>query len=209
MPVEASSCYGAAQRTRNGEGPLTHELEVDDATLIGRAARGDARGVEVLYDRHTPAIYALALRILRSPSEAEEVVQDTWVQLWRRASSFDPARGSAGAWILTMARSRAIDRYRSLSSRRRVEEGIEAHDAPAGVPDAGAAVVSREQHERVRAAFESLSPQHRRVLELAYFEGMSHSQIAHTLEAPLGTVKSWARQALVRMKALLPEGDLV
>ena len=173
-----------------------------------RVCAGDTKAFEELYDRHTPMLYAVVLRIVGSAHEAEEVLQDAWLQAWKRAESWDPARGAVAAWLLTLARSRAIDRIRSLAARQRAETAAPAPD-PANSGDEPATSAARSQlHERVSAALAVLSPRQREVLELAYFGGLSQSEIAGRLGAPLGTVKSWTRQGLLRLRGAVPQEEL-
>ncbi len=179
-----------------------------DLECLLRVQSGDARGLEELYDRHSPLLYSVALRILRQSADAEEVLAESWLQVWRRAASYEPRRGTVTAWLLTVVRSRALDRYRSLASRRRAEEKAGAE--PAGAPaDPAASAQQRQLHERVTQALGALQPQQRQALELAYFGGLSQSEIARRLDAPLGTVKSWTRQALLRLRDLLPQEEWV
>jgi RNA polymerase sigma-70 factor (ECF subfamily) len=177
-----------------------------DLHCILRLQAGDQRALGELYDRYTPLLYPVALRILRSPTEAEDVLQEAWLQVWRRVVTYDPRRGTVAAWLLTVARSRALDRYRSLSSRKRAEneENVEPQQA---VPDPSAMSVHSELNERVQAALGALQPRQREVLEIAYFEGLSQSEIAERLGSPLGTVKSWTRQGLMRLRELLPKEE--
>ena len=177
-----------------------------DLPCMDRLRAGDMKALEELYDRHSPLLYSLVLRIVGRVSDAEEVLQDTWLQVWRKAEGYDPARGAVGAWLLTLARSRAIDRLRGLGSRRRAEQAT-ASDPPRPADEASVPVVQRQLHGRVVEALAALTPQQRDVLELAYFGGLSQSEIAARLDAPLGTVKSWTRQGLTRLRELVPEED--
>jgi RNA polymerase sigma-70 factor (ECF subfamily) len=181
-----------------------------DRSAMERVRAGDRSALAELYDRHTPLLHALALRIVRRATDAEDVVQETWVQAWRSAARYDRARGSVVAWLITIARSRAIDRLRSMASRLNAETAAEAEaglartsaqDAPA------AASAASELGGRVRAALTALPERQRHALELAYFGGLSQSEIAARLDAPLGTVKSWSRQGLLRLRELLPGED--
>jgi RNA polymerase sigma-70 factor (ECF subfamily) len=175
-----------------------------DRSCMSRMRAGDTRALEELYDRHTPMLYGLVLRIVGRSHDAEEVLQDMWVQAWRRADTWEPARGSVAAWLITLARSRAIDRLRSLAARQRAETAAPPPDPPAG--DAVAAgAEQRQSQQRMAAALAALGPQQREVLELAYFGGLSQSEIAARLGAPLGTVKSWTRQALLRLREVVPQ----
>jgi RNA polymerase sigma-70 factor (ECF subfamily) len=180
-----------------------------DLECLKRIQQGNARALEELYDRYTPLLYPLVLRILRSPGDAEDALQEAWLQIWKRAESFDPRRGSVGAWLVTVARTRALDRYRSMASRKNAETRAdpERHMAPPEDPTVNA--VRSQLSEKVRRALEELSPQQRQVIEIAYFEGLSQTEIAARLETPLGTVKSWTRQALQRLRERVPEEEWV
>jgi len=174
-----------------------------------RVRAGDTRALEELYDRHSGFMYSAAMRILGRAADAEEALQEAWVQAWNRADSYDPARGAVAAWLLTLVRSRSIDRLRSRASRQRTEQTLAAIPAPAGIDEVPANAIQRELHARVTAALAELGPQQRTVLELAYFGGLSQTEIAAQLSAPLGTVKSWTRQGLLKLRDLLPEEERV
>lgn len=177
-----------------------------DRACMDRLRTGDAAALEELYDRHTPLLYSLVLRIVRRAADAEDVIQETWVQAWRNAGSFDAARGSVAGWLVTIARSRAIDRFRSLASRLNAETKTEPVAAPAS-PEPGAVAEAGQLRTRVGAALGALPEHQRQTLELAYFAGLSQSEIAARLGAPLGTVKSWSRQGLLRLRELVPEEE--
>jgi len=177
-----------------------------DRSCLERVRAGDTRALEELYDRHGDLLYSLVMRILRSAADAEEVVQEAWLQAWRKAGSFDPARGTVAAWLITIARNRAIDRLRSEGSRERAQALAGAEPA-APVADASGEVGQRTLAEHMASALATLERQHREVLELAYFGGLSQTEIATRLGAPLGTVKSWTRQALARLRELVPQGE--
>lgn len=174
-----------------------------DRSCMDRLRAGDTKALEELYDRHTPMLYGLVLRIVGRAGDAEEVLQDVWTFAWKRADTWEPARGSVGAWLVTVARSRAIDRFRSLASRRRAETAAPEPERPA-VDEPVANTAQRQLHERVTAALSTLTPQQREALELGYFGGLSQSEIAERMGAPLGTVKSWMRQGLMRMREQVP-----
>ncbi len=173
---------------------------------MNRLRSGDAGALSELYDRHTPLLYALALRILRRSGDAEDVVQETWLQAWRGAAGWEPSRGSVGAWLVTIARSRAIDRFRSLASRHRAEAVAEPLAGPSPEEPIQQAAAG-QLRGRVAEALAALPDAQRRALELAYFGGYSQSEIAERLGAPLGTVKSWCRQGLLRLRDLVPQEE--
>jgi RNA polymerase sigma-70 factor (ECF subfamily) len=158
-----------------------------DLSCLDRLRAGDPAALDELYDRHNPLLYSLVLRIVRQVADAEEVVQETWVQAWKRAASYDPARGSVGAWLVTLARSRAIDRLSGASRRAvRAETAVEA-EPPNPRDEPPAVAVQGQMRERIVAALGELPPQQRRTLELAYFSGLSQSEISTQLGVPLGT----------------------
>lgn len=179
-----------------------------DRTCIGRMALGDTRALEELYDRHAPMLYGLVLRIVGRVSDAEEVLQDAWLQAWRRADTWDPARGTVPAWLVTLARSRAIDRIRSVAARQRAEAATPAPEMPLAADEPAANAAQRQRQERLSAALATLTPRQREVLELGYFGGLSQTEIAERIGAPLGSVKSWTRQGLMRLRELVPEEEM-
>ena len=179
-----------------------------DRSCIGRMTAGDTTALEELYDRHSPMLYGLALRIVGRASDAEEVLQDVWLQAWRRASTWDPARATVAGWLVTLARSRAIDRIRSVASRQRAETAVPPPETPLSSDEPAANAAQRQRQERLSAALAALTPRQREVLELGYFGGLSQSEIAARIGAPLGSVKSWTRQGLMRMRELVPQEEM-
>jgi RNA polymerase sigma-70 factor, ECF subfamily len=177
-----------------------HPRDAED--LLERAARGDREAVMALYDRLAPMLLAVAMRIMSGRAEAEDVVQEVFARAWREAASFDRARGSAAAWLVTLTRNRAIDAVRARKRRTRHEDDQTREDPlvvePSTTPEL--AVVDAERAAAVRLALESLRPEQRVVLELAYFSGLSHSEIAERLDQPLGTVKTRIAQAVKRLR---------
>jgi len=173
-----------------------------DAALAQRLLQRDVRAFEELYDRHSRLVYGLVLRILQQASTAEEVVQDVFLQLWRNASLYDSSRGPFLPWLLTLARNRALDHLRLKSERQRRRENQSEELPPAVVSplDFEAKLDEQRRAARVRELMSALQPQQKRAIELAYFEGLSHSEIAAKLEEPLGTVKSWIRNGLLKLK---------
>ena len=172
-----------------------------DAALVHRLLQRDVRAFEELYDRHSRLVYALVLRILQQTSSAEEVVQDVFLQLWRNTTQYDVSRGSFVPWLLAMARNRALDQLRLKSERqRRREDQTDELPPVVTIPDFEGSLDEKRRAVRVRELMGSLNPQQKRAIELAYFEGLSHSEIANALKEPLGTVKSWIRNGLLRLK---------
>ena len=181
--------------------PTANREVSPDATLVHRLLQKDVSAFEQLYDRHSRPIYSLVLRILQQAGTAEEVVQDVFLQLWRNAAQYDVSRGPFVPWLFTLARNRALDTLRLKSERqRRREDQTEELPPIATVPQYEQQLDEKRRAEKVRALMASLSPQQKRAIELAYFEGLSHSEIAAALKEPLGTVKSWIRNGLLRLK---------
>ncbi len=177
------------------------EGESSDSALVERFLRKDVSAFEELYDRHSRVVYALVVRILQQGSTAEEVVQDVFLHLWRNAGQYQSSRGPFVPWLLTLARNRALDHLRLKSERqRRREDQTEEIPAIAQVPDYEKALDEKRRAERVRSLMGTLSAQQKKAIEMAYFEGLSHSEIAESLQEPLGTVKSWIRNGLLRLK---------
>jgi RNA polymerase sigma-70 factor (ECF subfamily) len=183
---------------------LTPKKPVDvslDATLARRLLQKDVEAFEQLYERHSRIVYALVLRILQQGSTAEEVVQDVFLQVWRNARHYDEQRGPFVPWLMTLARNRALDRLRLKSERQRRQEAQTEEFPPVlEVPQFEQNLDAKRRAERVRALMASLHPQQKKAIELAFFEGLSHSEIAASLKEPLGTVKSWIRNGLLRLK---------
>ncbi|AMD86618.1 RNA polymerase subunit sigma [Actinomyces radicidentis] len=177
-------------------------VEADDApsdeTLLGRVAAGDEGAFVLLYDRWAGRLLALVRRVLVDPAQSEEVLQEVLLEVWRTAGSFDPARGSARAWMAVMARRRAVDRVRaSESARRREQRWVPT------MPDADSTAQSIEdafEAEEVRAALDAVGEPQRTTLLLAYVEGLTHSQIAERTGTPLGTVKTRVRDGVARLR---------
>ena len=172
-----------------------------DATLMQQLLRKDVSAFEELYERHSRIVYSLVLRILRQGTTAEEVVQDVFLQLWRNSARYDLSRPFV-PWLLTLARNRALDhlRLKSERQRRREEQTAEFPQIATAAPEYEKALDEKRRAERVRSLMGSLPAAQKKAIELAYFEGLSHSEIAASLHEPLGTVKSWIRNGLLRLK---------
>jgi RNA polymerase sigma-70 factor, ECF subfamily len=188
----------------------------DDFALVAAMKNGDQSAMTVLYDRYSAAIMGLALRITRERADAEDVVVDTFAQVWRDASRFEAGRGSVGSWVATIARSRSLDLIRSRGRRNRLDDVVQigADAAPpamgSAAPSPIADVLADERCRRVQDAMAGLPDVQRKALELAYFGGLSQSEIAEQLDEPLGTVKTRMRLGLRRLRESLasmnPEG---
>src|SRR5579863_2523875 len=198
-PFDATRTYPQGDATRVATARKAREPGELDQALLRRVAAGDESALASLYDRYAGVIYSVTNRILRDTGAAEEVVQDIFYQLWRSASQFDLARGSLPGWLLVIARNRAIDRLRGRS-RKLLEETMEPV-ATALALDTSAA--QAEAMAKVRAALGSLPANQREALELAYFEGLTHTEIADRTGEPLGTVKTRLRTAVQSLKKAL------
>jgi RNA polymerase sigma-70 factor (ECF subfamily) len=186
--------------------PAQLESLADDE-LVDRVASGDRDAFGVIYDRHSTAAYSLAYRICGRRSAADDVVQEAFLSLWRSAHRFDPRRASLRTFILGIVHNRAIDALRRATvhdTRRASDEGIEERLAAADRTDAEA--VRRVEAVGVREALHALPDDQQRVIELAYFGGFSHSEIAAMLDAPLGTIKGRMRLGLEKLRTTLGEG---
>lgn len=180
-----------------------------DAELVSRAARGDERAIGLLYDRYGGVLYAVAYRITGQRADAEEVVLEAFAQAWREAARFEAGRGSVAGWLTMIARSRALDLVRARSRRDRMTASAAADrpNASPGMsefrPDPAKALDHDERRQQVQQALATLSPPQRQAIELAYFEGLSQSEIAERLAEPLGTVKTRVRLGMQKLRECL------
>jgi RNA polymerase sigma-70 factor, ECF subfamily len=178
----------------------------DDFELMLLIEQQDADALAQIYDRYGGLVFTLGLRMLRDRGEAEELVSDVFLEIWRRCERYDPTRGAPLAYLVTLTRSRAIDRQRSAAFRSKTNlSGADSLDSAKASqsPDPAASAIIVENRKRVRAAMEQLEPLYRQAVELAFFDGLSHTQIAQRLDKPLGTVKTYIRQGLIRLRDCL------
>ncbi len=176
----------------------------DWTKLISAIASGDQAAMGTLYDATSRVVFGLALRILNDRATAEEVMLDVYTQVWRQAGSYDLQRGSAMAWLMTIARSRAIDRLRSGWQDRQRREPLETvGDVRAGDSSPEEATEISERRVLVRQALDAISPEQRELIELAYYGGLSHSEIALQTSLPLGTVKTRIRLGMLKLREML------
>jgi RNA polymerase sigma-70 factor (ECF subfamily) len=184
-------------------------LLLADEDLISLVAQGDAEAFAVLYDRHGRAAYSLAYRMMGERQAAEDLAQDAFLKVWRSATSYRADRGSVRTWLLSIVHNRGIDQLRSLASRRRTQEKIEA-SAPKSQPsEAFAESWRNSQRDQVRKALGTLPKEQLKILELAYFSGYTHVEIAELLDVPLGTVKGRMRLGLKKIRDYFDSQDMV
>jgi RNA polymerase sigma-70 factor, ECF subfamily len=168
----------------------------EELALIARLQRRDPQALAELYDRYGRTAYSLILRVVRDQAIAEDLVQETFLRVWNRVHTIDPAKGAVGPWLLAIARNGAIDYLRSSAGRERnAVELDEAGHAPL-YGNLEAEILVSDQARRAKAAMGRLAPNYRTVMELAYFEGLSQSEMSVRMGQPLGTIKTWVRAAL-------------
>jgi RNA polymerase sigma-70 factor, ECF subfamily len=178
----------------------------DDADLARRLRARDTHAMSDLYDRYGRLAYSLIFRVVRNSAVAEDLVQETFLRVWNRAQSFDPDRGALGPWVLTVARNRAIDYLRSVDGR--MSHGsleLDRLENPVLYSHFEDSALTLDRAKRLKGAFEKLSPNQRLVIELAYYEGLSQTEMAERMKQPLGTIKTWVRTALRTLRQELTE----
>jgi RNA polymerase sigma-70 factor (ECF subfamily) len=176
--------------------------QANDVELLKAIAARDEAALALLYDRYRVILFGLLMRILNNREEAEDVLQEVFLQVWRKAADFDESRGRPFTWLVTLGRSRGIDRLRALAARDRVAEAG-AREVVEEISDAAADAFKSEQRGLVSAALAKLPDEQQRPIMLAYFDGLTQSEIATRLGAPLGTVKTRMRTGLIRLRELL------
>jgi RNA polymerase sigma-70 factor, ECF subfamily len=173
----------------------------DLAVQLSLVARGDAAAFDVLFEQVGPSVFGTVRRVIRDPAQSEEVTQDVLLEVWRTAFKFDPARGSAMAWVMTLAHRRAVDRVRSV--QKQAERELRTATAEIPYDDVIEAVESSLDRERVRRCLNSLTELQRESVTLAYYNGYTYGQVASLLGVPAGTVKTRMRDALIRLRDCL------
>jgi RNA polymerase sigma-70 factor (ECF subfamily) len=191
--MSQSPCQGSELAARNQEW----------ATLITGVVNRDEAALAKLYDSSNRLIYGLLLRILGNAATAEEVLFDVYTQVWQQATRYDNRRGNPGAWLITMARSRAIDRLRSDRRLSRYEEPLEDAPSARDQSDSQGITFRQELGRVVSRAVDTLRAEEREVIELAFYSGLTHSEMATRLNQPLGTIKTRARRGMIKLRELL------
>jgi RNA polymerase sigma-70 factor (ECF subfamily) len=171
-----------------------------DSDIVVRLQRREPQALAELYDRYGRIVYSLILRVVRDTGIAEDLVQETFLRTWNRVQAFDAQKGSIGPWLMAIARNRAIDYLRSTSGRERNAVEFEETDHPTLYTDMEPGILASDKARVVKAAIRKLSAHQREVIELAYFEGLSQTEMAERMGQPLGTVKTWVRAALKTLR---------
>jgi RNA polymerase sigma-70 factor, ECF subfamily len=187
--------------------PVGDDQGREQARLLAAMARGDKNALAVLYDSLARPLYSLAVRIVNDAAEAQDVVQDVFLQIWQKAGTYDTSRGSVFGWAATLTRNRAIDRVRMRKRRGELlaESAPDLQPAPpGGDQDSAASLWLQEKAGAVRAALTQLAPEQRTAIELAFFRGLTQLQIASELKEPLGTIKARIRRGLLKLRETLP-----
>jgi RNA polymerase sigma-70 factor (ECF subfamily) len=189
---------------------MSQAPETDDRAieldLLARVAKRERVAFEQLYARYSNILYATAMKFLKQDADAQDVVQDVFIQIWDKAKLYDPTKGKPLTWALTMTRNRSIDRIRAIQRRTRLRDDFESEtvaDESAGVREALSEVDASEKSQILRDAVGRLSPEQRKVIELAFFGGLTQSEVADRLGEPLGTIKARARRGLMKLKEIL------
>lgn len=191
-----------SQEPKGQQRPAVGASPRDDlAAQIGLVARGDAAAFDAVFEQLGPSVFGVVKRVIRDPAQSEEVTQEVLLEVWRTAAKFDAGRGSAIAWVMTMAHRRAVDRVRSVQKETERERRIATEDVP--YDEVTDAVESSLERERVRRCLNSLTHVQRESLTLAYYRGYTYGQVASLLGVPTGTVKTRMRDALIRMRDCL------
>ncbi len=185
------------------DGPGVALDSLSSEVLLQRVGRGDERAFEKVYDRMAGLVLGIARRVIRNAAQAEEVTQEVMVEIWRTAARFDPERGSASAWVLTLAHRRSVDRVRSAQAATAREHRAAVASGPQDYDEVAEAVITASEHEQVRNALDALSPVQREAIMLAYYRGLTQQQVADELGIPLGTVKTRLRDGLLRLRDVM------
>jgi RNA polymerase sigma-70 factor (ECF subfamily) len=188
------------------DNPSQHAASTIDPKLLARVVKGDQQAFSQLYDQSSPLLYTLALRILGNREEAAELLQEVYLEVWRKVARYDVGRGTPVAWLITLTRSRAIDRLRARGSRGQLNEPLD-HATATQTADRGPgpfeAHADQEMRKLVGSALGTLPPAQQQAIELAYYEGLTHMEIAARLNQPLGTVKTRIKLGMAKLRETL------
>ena len=198
MPDDSQNPIPPAPRSYDSEpdaASLVVSKAAEDAALLTRIEKGDQQAMTAIFDRYSGIVYSVALRVLKDTGQSEDVMQDIFIQVWKKPGAFISGKGSLGAWLAVVARNRAIDSLRRRRPTNSVDDVILV-----SATNLGAEAERNSLMEKVRAFMSSLPPEQRKSVELAYFEGMSHSEIAEKTGDPLGTVKTRIRAGLTTLR---------
>lgn len=202
FPLGGACGMGAAMNRAATPGPLP-ALSRELVPLLRATAAGDRRALATLYQRTSAKLYGICLRLLASESEAQEVLQDVYVTVWQKADRYDEAKASPITWLAVMARNKAIDRLRS---RKPGSDGLDAAaDVADDSPSAFEIIEQGEEHGRLADCIDELEPNHGAMIRAAFLDGQTYSQLAEREAVPLGTMKSWIRRALLRLRGCLEQ----
>ena len=188
---------------------IQHEAALEEACLLAQIGVGDASAFRQLYDRYSTPLYSLGLRMLKNPSETEEALQDTFVKIWKNAAHYDARKSRPFTWAVTIMRRTCIDRIRKLNREPEVTTFEPDQDQEWATAEVVRETVAHnETRNQVEEALKNVPEKQKKALELALFSGMTHSEIARSLEQPLGTVKSWLKRGLFQLRNTLTETAL-
>jgi RNA polymerase sigma-70 factor (ECF subfamily) len=188
--------------------PEAPHAGLDDVELLREAARGEVTAISIIYDRFAGLLQTMAEKILTDRAMAEDLVHDVFLEVWRHAASYDPARGSVRTWMLVRLRSRALDRMRSARTRREVAAD-DGEPSSVLVDHDGDDPTLEPDRKTVRRALAELPVEQREVLELAYFQGLTSSEIAERMGSPIGTVKSRTAAAIAKLRTVMERREVM
>lgn len=194
---------GAGSDPQWSEPAVPAVAEPGPEELLGRVARGDEAAFRALYEVMAPRVYGLARRVVRDPAQAEEVAQEALVEVWRTAPRYDPAKGSANAWVMTIAHRRAVDRVRAAQAGADRERRVGAATVETPYDDVVEGVTASLEQQQVRRCLQGLTDLQREAITLAYYDGYSYREVAEKLQAALPTIKSRLRDGLIRLRDCL------
>jgi RNA polymerase sigma-70 factor (ECF subfamily) len=180
-------------------------MQYSEVELLQRIGQKDQSALSALYDRYHKILFSFAYRILLSREETEEVVADVFVQVWRTAQTYDPKKAKVDTWLFMLTRSRALDRLRRQSKGKKEQKIAQA--MPTATPSLEHELLIQDRIDRVKQALAQLPPEQRQVLEMAYFDGLTHLEIALKINVPLGTIKTRIRLGIIKLKQILSPQD--